>query len=171
MNDVQECDDLQELLYRARKLAAPQGWSYTVKVWAVGDPIRWIIESKLKDSKTDNLTFNKYNDQMPKRDYYVVEFVLQDFTTLDLRFEPNPMRAFWVAVGDKTTMPKCPDQASYSDEIYAIADNDPTGKRLTIRNDDMSEALFSYALNFIDRDGNPHRCDPGGDNQDGNYLF
>jgi hypothetical protein len=174
MNHVmtEERSELCELLMQARENAAPAGWSFTVKVWAVGDnPIRWVIESQLKNPRTDNLVFNKNDDHMPQRDYYVVNFLLQDFTGLDLRFEPNPMNAFWVAVGDKTTMPNCPKSAAYNNEIYAIADDDPNGKRLTIRNDDVTEALFSYSLGFIDGNGNPHRCDPGGDNQDGNYRF
>jgi hypothetical protein len=168
---TEDRSELCDLLERARENAAPAGWSYTVKVWALGDPIQWVIESKLRDPQTGNLVFNKNNDHMPKRDYYVVNFELHDFSGLQLRFEPNPRDAFWVAVGDRENMPPCPGSAAYSDQIYAICD-DTGGMKLTIRNDDLDQVLFSYSLGFVsDLHGSKHRCDPGGDNQNGNYTY
>src|SRR5690349_12936467 len=103
MTEAQESDELRDLLKRARESAKPKGSTFTVTVWAIStNPIHWVIDSKLKDPVTGNLVFNKKNDQMPKRDYYLVDFVLEDHTGLDLRFDPNPMQAFWVVLGDQT---------------------------------------------------------------------
>ena len=173
MNHVvtEERSELCELLRQAREVAAPAGWRFTVKVWALGDPIQWVIESKLRDPNTGNLVFNKEHDHMPKRDYYLIDFELHDASGLELRFQPNPMNAFWVAMGDREYMPPCPSSAAYSDQIYAICD-DTNGRVLTVRNDDMDQRLFSYSLNFVsDVDNKEHRCDPGGENQNGNYIY
>ena len=143
------------------------GWKTTVKVVALpGNPIEWRIDSKLK-ARNGYLVFNKSDDQMPKKDHYLIEFDLQDFTGLNLQFQPNPMDAFWVAMGDDKTPPPCPRSASYSDQIYAIGD-DVNGQSLTIRHDDRDIQYFAYSLGLIgDPDGTEYRCDPIGDNQDG----
>jgi hypothetical protein len=157
-------------LKQARKMAAATGWKKSVNVWAIGDPIQWTLESKLVDPVTGYLVFNKTKDQMPKKDYYIVEFNLQDHSGLNLSFKSNPMKAFAVAVGGKNPPPPpCPGQGSYSDSIYAIS-CDQNGKTLTVRNDDMNVEFFSFAL-YFDSDTGDQCCDPGGENQNGNYLF
>ena len=65
--------------------------------------------------------------------------------------------------------PPCPLPGSYSDSIYAIC-SDQNGNVLTIRNDDMTVEYFSFAL-YFDSDAGDQRCDPGGNNQNGNYVF
>jgi hypothetical protein len=156
-------------LKAARRIATAAGWKRTVKVWAIGNPIQWHLESSLIDPQTNYLLFNKTHDQMPKRDYYVVDFSLQDHSGLNLRFKPNPMKAFAVAVGgSQPPPPPCPSPGSYSDSIYAIC-CDQDGNTLTIRNDDMNVEYFSFAL-YFDSDAGEQRCDPGGNNQNGNYI-
>ena len=173
MNDfmMKEHDELCERLAKSGIRPMVAGWRQSVKVWALpGNPIDWHMESNLKDPQSGFLVFNKGNDNMPKRDYYLIQFDLQDHSGLDLRFEPNPANAFWVAV-DQNSPPTCPKSASYSDQIYAICD-DPGGKGLTVRNDDKDRAYFTFSLGFIsDKDGKPYRYDPGGDNQDGGFAF
>jgi hypothetical protein len=158
-------------LKEARRLAAATGWARTVKVWAIGNPITWKLESSLKDPQTGYLVFNKKNDQMPKKDYYLVEFKLQDQSGLNLSFKSNPMKAFAVKIWGQQAPPAgyCPPQGSYADTIYAIS-CDQNGQSLTIRNDDMTSEYFSFAL-FFDSTSGDQCCDPGGDNQNGNYIF
>jgi hypothetical protein len=173
MNDImtKERHKVHHTLKGARQAADPIGWKRTVKVWAIGnDPIHWHLESSLVDPLTNYLVFNKANDQMPKRDYYVIDFSLQDHSGLNLRFKPNPMKAFAVAIGsDQPPPPDCPGQGSYSDSIYAIC-CDQNGKTLTVRNDDMNTEYFSFSL-YFDSDDGDQRCDPGGDNQNGNFVY
>jgi hypothetical protein len=154
----------------SRRVAAAAGWKKTVKVWAFGNPVHWHLESSLIDPQTGYLLFDKTRDQMPKRDYYVIDFSLQDHTGLNLRFKPNPMNAFAVTVGgSQPPPPPCPLPGSYSDSIYAIC-SDQNGNVLTIRNDDMTVEYFSFAL-YFDSDAGDQRCDPAGNNQNGNYVF
>jgi hypothetical protein len=160
-------------LKSARRMALPAGWGKTVKVWAFsGNPIRWELESSLKDPATGYLVFNKKNDKMPKQDYYIIDFSLQDHTGLNLSFKPNPMKAFAVKIwgaNPPPAPPYCPPQGSYADSIYAIC-CDQNGQSLSIRNDDMNTEYFSFAL-FFDSDAGDQCCDPGGVNQDGNYIY
>jgi hypothetical protein len=162
-HDVEHEDECNEWADRA--LAS--GWKATVKVFAdPGDPIEWKLESSLK-GHDDYLVFDKTKDHMPKRDYYLIEFDLVDRTGLNLKFQPNPVHAFWVATGDEYDPPECPQTASYSPTIYAICD-DPDGKSLTVRNDDLTRQYFRFSLGFVgDPDGREYRYDPVGDNQDG----
>jgi hypothetical protein len=141
-----------------------------VKVWAVGNPIEWKMDSSLLDPHTGYLVFNKKNDKMPKKDYYLVEFTLQDHSGLNLRFKPNPMDAFAVAVGGQNPpLPPCPAQGSYSGSIYAVS-CDPNGTTLTVRNDDMDMEYFSFAL-YFDSDAGDQCYDPGGENQNGSSRY
>jgi len=160
--------EIREKLDCAIKDASPSGWKYTVKVWALpGDPIYWHMESGLKDPDRDMLVFNKTKNNMLKKDFYLVEFDLQDHSGLDLSFEPNPMNAFWVALGDRDSEPPCPTKPSYVDSIYATC-VDSGGSKLTVRNDDMEVEMFSFSLGFVSGvDGSHQRYDPGGNNQNG----
>lgn len=159
---------VREKLSCALRDAAPSGWKFTVKVWALpGDPIYWHMESGLKDPDSDILVFNKSRNNMPKQDFYVVEFDLQDHSGLGLSFEPNPMNAFWVDLGDRSSPPPCPTTPSYEDSIYATC-VDPAGAKLTVRNDDMDIQMFSFSLGLVSSvDGSHYRYDPGGNNQNG----
>lgn len=160
--------ELRQKLDCALRDALPSGWKYTVKVWALpGDPVYWHMESGLKDPGSDVLVFNKSRNNMPKQDFYLIEFDLQDHSGLSLRFEPNPMNAFWVAVGDRNSSPPCPATPSYADSIYATG-VDSDGAKLTVRNDDMEIEMFSFSLGFVSSvDGSHYRYDPGGSNQNG----
>jgi len=155
----------------ARKDSAPSGWKFTVKVWALpgtgNDPVYWHMESSLKDPDHDVLIFNKTGNNMPKKDFYLIEFDLQDHSGLSLSFEPNPMNAFWVAMGNSNSAPPCPTEPSYSKTVYATS-ADSTGSKLTVRNDDMEIEMFSFSLGFVSSvDGAHYRYDPGGNNQNG----
>jgi hypothetical protein len=150
----------------------PMASAKTYKVTVVAKPgagensVDFSLDSNLKDPMNGHLVFNKSHDDMKKTDYYLIEFDLDDRTGLGLRFDPNPMDAFWVAMGDEINPPPCPATASYSEEIYAISD-DPNGRILTVRNNDDSRQFFAYSLNFIDQYANPHNFDPIGQNQNG----
>jgi hypothetical protein len=162
--------DIREKLNCVLRNSAPNGWKYTVKVWALPgagiDPIYWHMESSLKDPDHDVLIFNKTGNNMPKKDFYLVEFDLQDHSNLGLSFEPNPMNAFWVSMGNSNSAPRCPTEPSYSDPVYATC-VDSDGGKLTIRNDDMEIQMFSFSLGFVAADGSHYRYDPGGNNQNG----
>jgi len=165
--------DIRELYLRALRNSVPSGWKYTVKVWALPgtgiDPIYWHMEGGLKDPDHDVLVFNKTGNNMPKKDFYLIEFDLQDHSGLGLSFEPNPMNAFWVAMGNSNSAPPCPTSPSYCDSVYAVS-TDSDGGTLTVRNDDMEVQMFSFSLGFIsNKDGLHYRYDPGGNNQDGGY--
>lgn len=161
---LEERPDSLERLNAALERSAPSGWKVSVQVWALeGDPVEWHLVSRLKDPETGNLVFNKTKDKMPKRDHYLVEFDLKDHSGLGLRFEPNPMKAFWVQTGSDAS---CPAEACYSDEIYAIS-VDPRGSTMTVRNEDHTVQKFMFSLNFVDSSGVPRRFDPGGENEDG----
>ena len=126
------------------------------------NPIDFSLDSNLKQG--GHLVFNKSDDGMKKADYYLIEFDLDDRTSLGLVFDPNPMDAFWVSMGDNVAPPPCPATAAYSEQIYAIID-DPNGRSLTIRNNDDDHQYFSFSLGFIDEHGTAYRYDPTGQNQ------
>jgi hypothetical protein len=162
-----ECLEEEEL--RAKKVR-PMESAKTFRVTVTAkpgtgvDPIDWGLDSNLKKGGSGNLLFNKNDNGMKKWDYYLVEFSLDDRTSLGLQFAPNPMDAFWVAMGDIVSPPDCPETASYSEQIYAICD-DPNGRSLTVRNEDDHVQFFRFSLGFIDSNGEPHRYDPIGQNQ------
>jgi hypothetical protein len=128
-------------------------------------PIDFELRSNLL--KGSELVFNKDNDGMKKKDFYLVDFELDDQTSLNLSFQPNPMKALWVNMGDAMGPPRCPDTAAYCDDIYAVS-VDPNGKKITVRNNDAKIQFFSFSLGFIgDPNESEYRYDPGGQNQDG----
>src|SRR6266700_2565644 len=126
---------------KVRPLEAAKTFKVTVvaKPGTGVDPIDFSIDSNLK--KGGHLVFNKSDDGMKKTDYYLIEFDLDDQSGLGLQFDPNPMHAFWVAMGDEQGPPPCPMTAAYTDQIYAICD-EPDGRGLTIRNDDDTKQYF-----------------------------
>jgi hypothetical protein len=160
------CEEEDPRLKKVRPMQAAKAFKVTItaKPGTGVDPIDWGYDSNLKKGSNGHLVFNKNNDGMKKWDYYLVEFGLDDRTTLGLQFEPNPMNAFWVVMGDNVSPPSCPQTASYESQIYAICD-DPNGRTLTVRNEDDAVQFFRFSLGFIDSDGNPHRYDPIGQNQ------
>lgn len=150
------------------------GWKRKVKVLAEKNSkgeVEFQMDSDLKGSDAD-VVFDKTKDKMPKRDFYLVEFDLDDDTGLDLEFAPDPRNALWVAVGTETEAPPCPENPSHSDEFYAVGIGQ-SGKRLTVRNDNETKAKFSFSLNFLKGGADPEdpnsyvRYDPIGDNRDG----
>ena len=153
---------------KIRPMDAAKTFKVTVvaKPGAGVDPIDFTLDSGLKNPANGHLTFNKSNDNMKKSDYYLIEFSLDDHTGLGLQFEPNPMHAFWVAMGDENNAPACPHSASYSEQIYAICD-DMNGRSLTVRNDDDTKQYFAFSLGFVDQRAHPYRYDPIGQNQNG----
>jgi hypothetical protein len=161
-----ECED-SERKPGVRPMESANTYRVTVTATpgTAADPIDWDYSSNLKNPQ-NHLVFNKSNDGMKKWDYYLIEFVLDDRTTLGLQFDPNPMKAFWVAMGDLVSPPPCPQNASYSDQVYAISD-DPNGRSLTVRNEDDAVQFFRFSLGFVDSSGAPHRYDPIGQNQNG----
>jgi hypothetical protein len=161
-----EADELRAK--KVRPMEAAKSFKVTIiaKPGTGVDPIDWDYDSNLKKGSSGHLVFNKSDDDMKKWDYYLVEFNLDDRTNLGLQFEPNPMNAFWVVMGDNVSPPHCPQTPSYCDQIYAVCD-DPNGRSLTVRNEDDTVQFFRFSLGFIDRNGKPHRFDPIGSNQDG----
>ncbi len=157
-------DDLRLKKVRPMQAAKTYKVTITAKPGTGTDPIDWDYDSILKKGSSGHLVFNKNDDGMKKWDYYLIEFGLDDRTTLGLQFEPNPMNAFWVVMGDNVSPPSCPQTAHYEAQIYAICD-DPNGRTLTVRNEDDTVQFFRFSLGFIDSDGNPHRFDPIGQNQ------
>lgn len=146
-------------------------FSFHVKVVAKPGPaggkaVEFDLQSNLKDPATGLLVFNKSNNGMRKKDYYLVDFDLDDHTTLNLRFNPNPMKALWVAMGDAMSAPPCPATASYCGDIYATSVDD-NGNKMTVRNDDPKWQYFTFSLGFVgDPEDSEYRFDPGGSNQD-----
>lgn len=120
-------------------------------------------------AKKNQLVFNKTNDNMKKQDYYLIEFDLDDQSGLNLSFAPNPMHALWV---DFTAPVTCPTSAVYSDEFFAVC-VDPSGQKLTVRNDDSKVEDFAFTLRFLPQGADPKDqssyvdYDPIGQNQDG----
>lgn len=131
-------------------------------------PVDFELQSNLIDPKNGELTFNKSNDGMGKSDYYLLTFQLDDKTTKNLRFEPNPMKALWVSMGDAMNPPPCPTSASYCEDIFAVLVDQNDGKSMVVRNNDAKVQYFTFSLGFIgDPDDSEYRFDPGGQNQNG----
>src|SRR6476661_2247506 len=142
-------------------------FSYHVKVVAKAGPphgkaVEFELQSNLIDPFSGLLTFNKTNHGMMKRDYYRIYFDLEDHTGLNLTFNPNPMKALWVAMGDAMSAPPCPATASYCSDIYATCVDD-NGNKMTVRNNDPKWQYFTFSLGFIgDVEESEYRFDPGG---------
>ena len=130
-------------------------------------PVDFTMQSNLIDPNDGELTFNKGKDGLGKDDYYLVTFTLEDKSSKNLSFEPNPMKALWVSMGDAMNSPPCPMSPSYCEDVFAIS-VDPSGKKMTVRNNDAKYQYFKFSLGFIgDPDNSEYRFDPGGQNQNG----
>jgi hypothetical protein len=135
-------------------------------------------EMRIGDEIQDQLVFNKDKHQingkpMSKADYFLIDFVLNDETTVgNLCVPPNPMEAFWVCTPAQQDPPICPKDASYDCRIFAVS-TDPKHGILTVRNEDMSCFDFQFTLRFLPDRADPNikanyvPYDPGGINQNG----
>ena len=162
-----------DIMVMENVFAKSKGWTFKVEITAEPGPT-FKMSSHLKQG--DELVFDKSSvNGMRKRDYYVIEFDLDDDSGLDLAFHPDPRVAFWVN-SDPTMDPECsdeppcPSEASYCDEIFAICVDDD---ELKVRNEDKTKAKFSFSLGFVKGGfelGDPAgqvRYDPIGSNRDG----
>jgi hypothetical protein len=158
-------------------VAEKKGWSFKVQITAERGPppdyVTFSMKSRLLQGT--ELVFDKFENGMKKRDYYIVEFDLDDDSGLDLSFHPDPRIAFWVNLDrsidpECTDVPSCPTDASYSDEIFAICVGED---ELKVRNEDKTKAKFSFSLGFVkggfdpDNPAGQIRYDPVGSNKDG----
>lgn len=120
------------------------------------------------------LDFNK--DEYPgmeKKDFFVIQFVLDDQTTAkDLEVPPNPMNAIWICTPRQVDPPVCPLSPVYDQQIYALR-TDPGSRSLWVRNEDMQKERFEFTLRFLRRGEDPSlnssyaNYDPGGNNMNG----
>jgi len=169
MNEEGEREKSEETICR-RISGAESARSVAVSILATRgegkNPVDFTIESGLKNPQNGYLVFNKKKDAMRKSDFYLIEFTLDDDSGLGLRFEPNPVDAFWVAMGDNVSPPHCPQSASYDSTVYVVSDP-ASGDKLIVRNDDDVLQFFRFSLGFVDSTGAQHRFDPIAQNQNG----
>lgn len=147
-----------------------QSQSFSAKIIAtspVPGDVTFEMTSSLQDEANGPLVFNKSNNGMKKIDYYLIVFELEDKTGLNLQFNPNPMKALWVAMGDALNAPPCPTSPSYCDDVYATSVDETNGKMI-VRNNDVKFQNFTFSLGFLgDPEQSEYRFDPGGQNQNG----
>lgn len=121
---------------------------------------------------TEILVFNKSKDKIPKSDFYLITFTLDDTTGDGLRFDANdPM---FLSKGSDKHIPQCPKNGTVGNpQGFASAVDPNNDKILKVTNFDMDECFYKFALNFKDNAGNPHQFDPIYGNQNGgqNPLF
>ena len=158
----------QEHHHHGVKAARGQGRDVQITATdGTGQAVEFAMQSNLIDPETECLSFNKGKDGLGKQDYYLINFTLIDKSSKNLAFEPNPMKALWVSMGDAMTFPPCPMSPSYCEDVYAIS-VDPSGKKMTVRNNDAKFQNFKFSLGFIgDPAESEYRFDPGGQNQNG----
>ncbi len=88
------CDEVKATAFRSHvKVIAKAGLPN-------GKVVEFELQSNLIDPFSGLLVFNKTNNAIKKKDYYLIDFDLEDHTGLNLMFNPNPMKALWVAMGD-----------------------------------------------------------------------
>jgi hypothetical protein len=123
-----------------------------VRVTATSDPqepqgVKFDFTSAKKNSR-GRLEFDKKVDNMPKADFYQVEFDLDDQTGMDLRFPSNAKDAMWTSDGSQNGVPSCPESAHHNDEFRAtgVLGN---GKKLTVRNEDSKVENIAFTLRFL----------------------
>jgi hypothetical protein len=134
-------------------------------------------KSELWDEAEQHLVFDKGRHGMSKKDYHLVEFLLQDETGDGLKFPPAPHDAMWVAQGAPLADRVCPDMNSKNDysvmEPICVCDD---GERLIVRNDNPRREDWAFTLNFVRNGEDPHdraryvNWDPGGSNQNGGSM-
>lgn len=115
---------------------------------------------------TEILVFNKTKDRLPKNDFYVIKFTLDDQTGDGLIFDTaGPM---FLSKGSDKHVPQCPKNGTVGNpQGFASAVDPNNSKILTVTNFDMDECFYKFALNFKDSAGNRHQFDPIYGNQDG----
>lgn len=116
--------------------------------------------------KTDTLVFNKNNDNMKKDESYDIQFTLVNTDGLQLQFKQDKQEVMWVAKGNKSSPPGCPNNRVSDPEFTVTA---VTATTLDVTNTDMNKCKFKFVLNFIDT-GNGNKAeqfDPIYDNQNG----
>jgi hypothetical protein len=164
-----------------KKTSFATGVGHTVKVtfvafddgayemWQNGEQKSLLVFNKDKE---------KINGQpMKKKDYFLIEFTLDDQTTDgNLQVPANPMEAFWVCTPRQADPPSCPECASYDGEIFAVA-ADPDRGVLLIRNEDMTNYQFHFNMRFLPIGADPNvpsnyvAYDPIGQNDNGGVSF
>jgi hypothetical protein len=118
------------------------------------------------NQKTDTLVFNKTNDNMKKDDSYDITFTLVNTDGLQLEFLQDTNEVMWVAKGNKSSPPGCP-QNHVTDPEFTVTG--VTADTLDVTNTDKDVCKFKFVLNFIDT-GNHNKAeqyDPIYDNQNG----
>jgi len=137
------------------------------------------IEFEMKEGggpDTEILVFNKNKDNIPKSEFYEVEFELKNQTAtpqnpgtnLEFVTPPNPVPVMFLSKGSDKHLPKCPKgPSSTSDGQISVTGVTPT--KLTVQNKDENECFYKFVLNFVDRDNNNQivAFDPIWGNQNG----
>lgn len=120
-------------------------------------------------TKTDTLVFNKTKDKMKKSENYDIKFTLVNNNGLQLQFLQDLQQVMWVAKGNKTAPPGCPNSHA-SDPEFTVTG--VSADILDVTNTDLIECKFKFVLNFIDT-GNHDKAeqfDPIYDNQNGGFT-
>lgn len=160
-------------------MGSPWAWKATVHAdpGTEGREVDFWIECDLKgspkDPKDQELVFDKTQQKMKKKDWFEIEFGLDDKSGLKLEFAPNPMLAFWVNMGSPFNPdPACPLVPSYSPDVYATC---VSRDQLRVRNEDEVIATFRFSLGFLKGGQDPKnqtsyvRYDPIGSNKNGGF--
>lgn len=118
---------------------------------------------------TDTLVFNKNDDKIHKSEFYQVHFTLENAPDTNLVFlqdAKNKQECMWVAAGNKSQPPVCPNGRSTHSEIMVEEVED---YELIVENQDMIECKYKFVLCFEDLDRNRKvvRYDPIYDNKNG----
>jgi hypothetical protein len=119
-------------------------------------------------NKTDTLVFNKTKDKMKKHENYDVQFTLVNNDGLELEFLQDTQHVMWVAKGNKSSAPACP-QSHVTDPEFTVTGVAKTV--LDVSNTDKDVCKYKFVLNFIDP-GNGNKAeqfDPIYDNQNGGF--
>lgn len=118
-----------------------------------------------------NLVFNKNDTNgMRKRDYYLIEFRLDNQDGAKLVFLDDRAKVLW-ACPAIDAVDNCPPDDSHMDTVFYVH---PTkniqDKKLFVINTDMDWLDFVFAFNFLNegKDGPKYvKYDPGGSNKNG----
>lgn len=95
-------------------------------------------------------------EKMHKNESHLITFELADRTDLGLKFMDKP-NCMWVSDDNRT----CPDRTPTNphSQIQCLS-VDPDGDRIQVKNLNSAVQQFKFALNFVDKNGNPHQYDP-----------
>lgn len=116
-----------------------------------------------------NLTFNKTDDKLRKRDYYLLEFHLRNEPGCDLEFVDDRAKVL-SACHEKDAVNGCaPEGSSYFPDLF-VHPTLPLQKKLVhVVNTDQHVEKFYFGFSFVSKTypaESPY-FDPPGDNQDG----